>query len=118
MNLNYKVFGEGFPVVILHGLLGSLDNWQTIAKKIAERFQVFIVDQRNHGRSPHSNEFSYELLSSDLLVFFDQHHIPKAHLIGHSMGGKTAMKFALDHSDKVEKLIVVDVAPVGYEDQH
>lgn len=118
MNLNYKVFGEGFPVIILHGLLGSLDNWQTIAKKIAEKFQVFIIDQRNHGRSPHSDEFSYELLSSDLLEFFAQHQIHKAHLIGHSMGGKAAMKFALEHSDRVEKLIVVDVAPTGYEDRH
>lgn len=118
MQLNYKVFGEGFPVIILHGLLGSLDNWQTIAKKIAEKLQVYIIDQRNHGRSPHSDEFSYELLSNDLLDFFEQHHIEKAHLIGHSMGGKVAMQFALEHSDKVGKLIVVDVAPAGYEDRH
>lgn len=122
MQLNYKVFGEGFPLIILHGLLGSLDNWQTIAKKLAETslttyyspLAVYILNQRNHGRSPHSDEFNYQLLSNDLLDFIEQHQISKAHLIGHSMGGKTAMKFALEHSEKVEKLIVVDIAPVRY----
>ena len=118
MLLNYKKFGEGFPLVILHGLFGSLDNWQTIAKHLAEKFQVYIIDQRNHGKSPHTDEFNYELLSNDLLEFFEQQQISKAHVIGHSMGGKAAMKFALDHTDKVEKLIIVDVAPVTYEDRH
>lgn len=118
MQLNYKKFGEGFPIIILHGLLGSLDNWQTIAKKLSEKFQVFIIDQRNHGRSPHREEFNYELLSNDLLEFFDQHQIQRAHVIGHSMGGKAAMKFALEHPDKVERLIIVDVAPGFYEEQH
>jgi esterase len=122
MNLNYKVFGESGshrpPLIILHGLLGSLDNWQTIARKLSDKLQVFIIDQRNHGRSPHTSEFNYELLSNDLLEFYQQHNISKAHLLGHSMGGKTAMQFALQHSDKVEQLIVVDVAPVAYEDQH
>ena len=118
MQLNFKTFGQGFPLIILHGLFGSLDNWQTIAKKLADKLQVYIIDQRNHGKSPHSNEFNYELLSNDLLEFFEQQKIHKAHIIGHSMGGKTAMQFALEHSEKVEKLIVVDVAPVAYEDRH
>lgn len=119
MQLNYKTFGEGFPVIILHGLLGSLDNWQTIAKHLSDvPFQTFIVDQRNHGRSPHSDEFNYELLADDLLEFFEQHQIKKAHLIGHSMGGKTVMKFALAHPERVEKLIVVDIAPVVYDDSN
>lgn len=118
MQLNFKTFGQGFPVIILHGLFGSLDNWQTIAKKLAEKFQVYIIDQRNHGKSPHTDEFNYELLSNDLLEFFQQNEIDKAHLIGHSMGGKAVMQFALEHSEKVEKLIVVDVAPVAYEDRH
>src|SRR5947207_8321585 len=96
MQLNYKQFSQGFPVIILHGLLGSLDNWQTIAKKLAVNFQVFIIDQRNHGKSPHSDEFNYQILSDDLLEFYEQQNISKAHLIGHSMGGKVAMKFALD----------------------
>ena len=104
MQLNYKKFGEGFQIVILHGLLGSLDNWQTIAKKLVSnqpQFSVYIIDQRNHGRSPHTNEFSYEILTNDLLEFFEQHQIEKAHLIGHSMGGKVAMNFALDRKSVV-----------------
>lgn len=118
MQLNYKSFGTGYPVIILHGLLGSLDNWQTIAKKIAENFAVYIIDQRNHGKSPHSTDFNYDLLSADLLEFMNEHGIAQAHLIGHSMGGKTVMQFALQHPDKVGKLIVVDVAPTNYEDRH
>lgn len=118
VRLNYKSFGSGFPVIILHGLFGSLDNWQTIAKKLADKFQVFIVDQRNHGKSPHSNEFNYELMTEDLLLLMEENNLAKAHLIGHSMGGKTAMQFALNHSYKVEKLIVADIAPTEYEDRH
>ncbi len=126
MQLNFKKFGEGFPLVILHGLLGSSDNWQTIAKNLSavslptgnRQLSAFIIDQRNHGRSPHSPDFSYELLSGDLLHFLDQQNISKAHLLGHSMGGKAVMQFALQHPQRVEKLIVVDVAPVPYEDGH
>lgn len=118
MQLNYKSFGSGFPVIILHGLLGSLDNWQTIAKKIGEQFTVYIIDQRNHGKSPHTDEFSYDLLSADLLEFMDTHNIRQAHLVGHSMGGKVVMHFALHHADRVAKLVVVDVAPVQYGDRH
>jgi len=122
MNMNYKEFGTGFPIIILHGVLGSLDNWQTIARKMSELpsapFKTYIIDQRNHGKSPHTDDFSYNLLSSDLLEFFKQQNITKAHLIGHSMGGKTAMKFALDYPQMVEKLIVVDIAPSEAEDHH
>ena len=118
MNLNYKSFGTGFPLIILHGLLGSLDNWQTIAKHFSIHFTVYVIDQRNHGRSPHTAEFSYKLLVDDLLEFMQQHDIAKANIIGHSMGGKVAMRLALEHPDKVDKLIVVDVAPVEYEDRH
>ncbi|MFN8323317.1 MAG: alpha/beta fold hydrolase [Chitinophagales bacterium] len=118
MNLNFKTFGQGFPVVILHGLLGSLDNWQSIAKKLGENFQVYILDQRNHGKSPHSEEFNYAILSHDLFDFFYQQGITQAHLIGHSMGGKVAMKFALENPDKVNKLIVVDITPAAYPDGH
>ena len=118
MNLNFKSLGSGFPLIILHGLLGSLDNWQSIAKHFSAHFQVFIIDQRNHGRSPHSKEFSYELLVNDLLEFMEQQNILQAHFIGHSMGGKVVMKLALEHPDKVARLIVVDVAPVEYEDRH
>jgi pimeloyl-ACP methyl ester carboxylesterase len=118
MQLNYKQFGNGFPLIILHGLFGSLDNWQTIAKKLAEKHKVFIVDQRNHGKSPHSLEFNYELLANDLLEFMQQQSLEKAHILGHSMGGKTAMRLALSYPEKVEKLIVVDIAPSAYDDRH
>ncbi|MEM7104447.1 MAG: alpha/beta fold hydrolase [Bacteroidota bacterium] len=109
MELNYKVFGQGPPVIILHGLLGMLDNWQSIARKLADDFTVFIVDQRNHGKSPHTTELSYELMAEDLRVFMEEHWIYGAHIIGHSMGGKTAMYFTIANPDMVEKLIVVDI---------
>jgi pimeloyl-ACP methyl ester carboxylesterase len=118
MNLNFKTIGSGFPLIILHGLLGSLDNWQAIARKIGEHFQVFIIDQRNHGRSPHSKEFSYEILVNDLLGFMEQQDIAQANIIGHSMGGKVAMHLALEHPERVAKLIVADIAPVEYENRH
>lgn len=118
MILNYKSFGSGFPLIILHGLMGSLDNWQSIAKHFSEHYQVYAIDQRNHGRSPHSAEMSYDLMVADLLEFMQQHGIERTHLLGHSMGGKVVMEFALRYPEKVDKLIVVDVAPVEYEDRH
>lgn len=111
MKLNYKEFGQGEPIVILHGLFGTLDNWQTIAKQLAQDYWIFIIDQRNHGRSPHVDELSYRLMAEDLKSFLDEHWMPKAHLIGHSMGGKTAMQFAFDFPDMVDKLVVVDIGP-------
>ncbi len=111
MELNYKEFGQGEPVIILHGLFGTLDNWQTVAKQLAKDYWVFIVDQRNHGRSPHVDDLDYILMAEDLKEFMDQHWIPKAHIIGHSMGGKTAMQFAFDYPDMIDKLVVVDIGP-------
>ncbi|MBX2904141.1 MAG: alpha/beta fold hydrolase [Chitinophagales bacterium] len=118
MNLNYKTFGDGFPLVILHGLMGSLDNWLSLAKRFSTAYRVWIIDQRNHGKSPFSNEFSYHILVNDLHDFFEQNGIEKAHIIGHSMGGKVAMDFAAQYPEMVEKLVVVDVAPVAYDDRH
>lgn len=120
MQLNYKKFGdEGKPtVIILHGLLGSLDNWQSIAKQLAENYQVYIIDQRNHGRSPHSDTMNYELLVQDLVEFCEQHQIHFTSIIGHSMGGKVAMLTALLHSKLIDKLIVVDIAPAFYNGGH
>ncbi|MFK7978367.1 MAG: alpha/beta fold hydrolase [Saprospiraceae bacterium] len=118
MELNYKSFGEGYPIIILHGLFGTLDNWQTIAKKLAENYLVYIVDQRNHGRSPHDTRFDYEAMADDLQVFMESQWIYEAHIIGHSMGGKTAMQFALNYPDLVNQLIVVDIAPKAYEGGH
>lgn len=119
MKLNYKQLGEGFPVIIVHGLLGSLDNWITLGKRMAdEGFSVYLIDQRNHGKSPHDDVFNYEAMSEDLKTFMDDHNIKKAHIIGHSMGGKTVMKFATAHENMIEKLIVVDITPKYYPPHH
>lgn len=118
MQLNFKSFGQGPPVVILHGLFGMLDNWQTIAKKLAQNYSVFIIDQRNHGRSPHADEFSYSVMAEDLREFLESQWIYESHIIGHSMGGKTAMQFALNYPDMVDKLVVVDIAPQRNEGNH
>lgn len=118
MDLNYKTFGQGDPIVILHGMFGTLDNWQTVGKQLAEDFTVNIVDQRNHGRSPHADLIDYPSMSEDLKHFLEAHWMFKAHIMGHSMGGKTAMQFALDHPDMVDKLVVVDIAPKRYSGGH
>jgi pimeloyl-ACP methyl ester carboxylesterase len=114
MNLFYRKEGEGFPLVIIHGLYGSSDNWLTVGKKLSGYYSVYMIDQRNHGRSPNDDDHSYEAMKNDLAHFFDQHKIEKAIVMGHSMGGKTAMCFAADYPEKIEKLIVVDIAPKNY----
>jgi pimeloyl-ACP methyl ester carboxylesterase len=111
MHLFSKVYGEGDPVVILHGLFGSLNNWNTLGRKLGEEFSVYLVDQRNHGRSPHDHVHTYPAMAEDLFEFFQAKGILSAHLIGHSMGGKTAMEFAISHPEAVRKLIVVDMSP-------
>jgi pimeloyl-ACP methyl ester carboxylesterase len=119
MNLNYKSFGQGEPVIILHGLFGTLDNWQTIARQLAEQYSVYILDQRNHGRSPHAERHDYPSMAEDLRRFMESHWMyDGAYIIGHSMGGKTAMQFALEHADLVKKLVVVDIAPKAYNGGH
>jgi len=118
MQLNYKEFGQGEPLIILHGLFGTLDNWQTLAKRFAENYTVFIIDQRNHGKSPHMDEHSYELMAEDLRIFMESNFMFKAHILGHSMGGKTAMKFALNNPDMVDKLTIVDISPKQNEGGH
>jgi pimeloyl-ACP methyl ester carboxylesterase len=118
MELNYKVLGEGKDLIILHGLFGSLDNWQTLAKYWADNYRVWLIDQRNHGRSPHSKDFSYQLMAEDLNNFIDEHKINSPIVLGHSMGGKTAMEFAVNNPNMLSKLIVVDIAPVKYQVHH
>jgi pimeloyl-ACP methyl ester carboxylesterase len=185
MILNYKKLGDsGSTIIILHGLLGSLDNWQTIAKQLvkddafnasqqtsrdtlnvsnnkdacnasqqssdtlhvsnnnnafnasqqtrrdtlnvsnindafnASQHQVYIIDQRNHGRSPHADEMNYEILAKDIQEFCQQYQINKTTIIGHSMGGKVAMLLALQHPELIDKLIVVDIAPTYYDGGH
>lgn len=119
MELNYKSFGSGPALIILHGLFGSLDNWQGLAKQYAEHFSVFIVDQRNHGKSPHTDTpFTYAQLADDLHAFMQQQGIYTANLIGHSMGGKTVMQFAIDNEYMVEKLIVADMGIAANDFRH
>lgn len=118
MGLNYKSFGEGEAIIILHGLFGMLDNWQSFGKALSEEYRVLLVDQRNHGKSYHTNEFSYPLLAQDLNIFMEDLNLPHAHIMGHSMGGKTAMTFASKYPDLVKSLIVVDIAPKQYQGGH
>ncbi len=116
--LNYKEFGEGEPVIILHGLFGMLDNWQSFAKLLANDYRVILVDQRDHGKSEHTDAFNYKLLAQDLHDFCDENGIYGCSVIGHSMGGKTAMQFAIDYPDFVQRLIVVDIGPMAYAPGH
>lgn len=116
--LHSIILGEGEPLLILHGFFGMGDNWKSLANKFGENFQVHIIDQRNHGRSFHSDEFTYELMVEDLMNYIDFHQLAKVNLLGHSMGGKTAMLFAVEFPEKVNKLIVADIAPRYYPPHH
>mgnify|MGYP000899895319 CR=1 FL=1 len=118
MELFYKKIGHGHPLIVMHGLMGMLDNWATPAKVLAQHFEVYLVDQRNHGHSPHSDDFSYQEMSDDLYEFIITHQLEGANILGHSMGGKTAMKFAQNYPLLLNKLIVADIAPRAYEVHH
>jgi esterase len=118
MQLRHTSFGNGHPLIILHGLFGSLDNWQTIARKLSGDFRVIALDQRNHGGSPHVDSLSYGALAQDLYTFMREQRIDSAYLLGHSMGGSAAMQFAAERPDMVDRLIVVDIAPRAYEPRH
>jgi len=117
--LHSRIIGTGKPLLILHGFLGMSDNWKTLGNKYAENgFEVHLIDQRNHGKSFHSEDFNYDFLSKDLKNYLDNYQIEKASFIGHSMGGKTAMQFACDFSSLTEKLIVADISPKYYPPHH
>lgn len=118
MELNYKYLGEGAPLIILHGLFGTLDNWQSLGKKLAEQYSVYLIDQRNHGRSPHVPVHDYPALAEDVCALMVEQGLPSASLLGHSMGGKVAMEFALQYPEMTDKLIVVDIAPKQYAGGH
>lgn len=120
MQLNYKKIGEtGKPLVILHGVFGFLDNWLTIGKTISEQgFIVYLVDQRHHGRSPHDGSLDFPTLAADLKEFLSQQNLDNPILLGHSMGGKTVMEYAVNNPDTFEKLVVVDIAPKQYPIHH
>jgi pimeloyl-ACP methyl ester carboxylesterase len=120
VTLHRRIVGDSDApnLIILHGLLGSADNWLTLAKQYSEKFQVHLVDARNHGRSPKSESHSYPAMAEDLLAYLNEHEIEKTALIGHSMGGKTAMTFAEKHPERVTKLIIADIAPRAYLPHH
>lgn len=118
MQLHYQTLGEGLPLVLIHGLFGSADNWGNIAKHFAQHFQVISIDLRNHGRSPHSESQSYADMAYDLLELCDALALEQIHLLGHSLGGKVAMQFATQYPERVSKLIVVDMAMRAYADEH
>lgn len=118
MLLHSKILGKGEPLLILHGYFGMGDNWKSLANKFATNFEVHLIDQRNHGRSFHTEDFSYELMVDDLYNYIEHYQLEKAHLIGHSMGGKTAMLFATTYSKKIDKLIVADISPRYYSPHH
>jgi esterase len=115
MKLFYREYGNGPPLVILHGLYGSSDNWGTIAKKLADSFTVYVPDQRNHGQSPHSDIHDYESMRDDLFELVNELSLKKFFLAGHSMGGKTAISFALKWPERLNGLLIADISPFTYE---
>jgi len=116
--LHSTILGEGFPLIILHGYLGMSDNWKTLGTKLAVNFQVHLIDQRNHGRSFHADEFDLELLAEDLHGYIIDNNLKNVNLLGHSMGGKVAMLFAVTYPKLVHKLIVADISPRAYKPHH
>jgi len=118
MILHHKSFGSGDPVIILHGLFGSLDNWQTVGKALSGSYLVILADLRNHGRSPHDAHMDLPSMAGDVRELALSRGLSTFHLIGHSLGGKVAMQLASDHPDLLDRLIVVDIAPRKYAGGH
>ena len=118
MQLHYESIGHGQPLILLHGLFGSADNWGRIAKHFAETHQVISVDLRNHGRSPHHDSQDYTDMANDLVELCDTLNLAPIHLLGHSLGGKVAMQFAAQHPERLNQLIVVDMVMREYPDEH
>lgn len=114
MILNSKKLGQGKPLIIMHGLFGMLDNWMSVANQLQDQYTLYLLDLRNHGKSPHTEDFNYAVMAEDVRAFMDQEGILSAYVLGHSMGGKVAMTLAQKYPDYVEKLVVVDIAPKYY----
>lgn len=116
VDLAFEEFGQENPVplLILHGFFASSRNWRKIAEKLSATFHVYVLDMRNHGDSPHNAVMDYPSMAVDVLGFMDKHKLSTAHIIGHSMGGKIAMWLALNHPERINKLVVVDIAPKNY----
>lgn len=118
MELHTRVAGEGPPLVLLHGLFGSNENLGGVARALSERFTIYGMDLRNHGRSPHAESMDYASMAADVRDTLDTHGMDEATVLGHSLGGKTAMELALSTPDRVTGLVVVDIAPVAYDRRH
>lgn len=118
MHLFSRKAGSGKPLVILHGLFGISDNWNSLAKRWAESFTVYTLDLRNHGQSPHAEEFDYTVMAEDVIEFFGDEKLQEVVLLGHSMGGKVGMRLALDFPQALSKLIVSDIAPKKYAEHN
>src|SRR5262245_41592435 len=118
MKLFYQRYGEGDALIVLHGLFGMSDNLAFVGKKLADRFCVIVPDQRNHGRSPHHADMSYPLMAQDILRLMDDEGIDRADVLGHSMGGKVAMQLAVSCPERIQRVIVADIAPVPYPQHH
>ncbi|MGB0649702.1 MAG: alpha/beta fold hydrolase [Rhodothermales bacterium] len=119
MQLFRQSYGEGPPLLIIHGLFGASGNWVTLARNVyAKHFRTVTLDLRNHGRSPHAPEFSYDVMSQDVLMLMEEEGMEHAHIIGHSMGGKLAMHLALEHPEAVDRLVVADIGPQDYPARH
>lgn len=118
MQLHFRRYGDGYPLIILHGLFGTLDNWYTIGKKLSDAYTVYLVDQRNHGRSFHHDSHTYNDLANDLYLFLHEQNIDAAHILGHSMGGTAAIQFAAHRPELTGRLIVADMAPRDYNPRH
>jgi esterase len=116
MNLFYRKTGSGPALVILHGLYGSSDNWMGIANSLKNDFEVFVPDLRNHGQSPKNHVMSYDSMRNDIHEFFITNNIEKAVLLGHSMGGRVAIDFALNFQEKISHLVVADISPRPYSE--
>lgn len=118
VRLHHRITGKGEPLVLLHGLFGSLENLGGVNQRLQDGWQVHGLDLRNHGRSPHTDTMDYPAMAEDVVAYLDEQGIDRACLLGHSMGGKTAMQVALSYPERVQRLIVADIAPVTYQPRH
>jgi len=118
VELNHRISGQGEPLILLHGLFGSLENLGGIARRLEDNWQIHALDERNHGSSPHSDEMNYPAMAADIIAYMDAQGLGQATILGHSMGGKVAMQVALSYPQRVKAIIVADIAPVTYHPRH
>ncbi|MFO8142387.1 MAG: alpha/beta fold hydrolase [Marinobacter sp.] len=118
VELNNRISGEGDPLILLHGLFGSLENLGGVARRLEDQWQIHALDLRNHGGSPHTDAMDYPAMAADVIAYMDAQGVERAAILGHSMGGKVAMQLALSYPERVKTLIVADIAPVTYQARH